>query len=67
MLKPEKFNLRQAWMALQEARRGNGISQHIYNRFAEASAMPLVGEPECNALRTYEDFARYHMKIWYTD
>lgn len=64
-MKPEKYNLRQAWSALKEARKGNVISQHIYNRFAQANAMPLVSEPECDTLRSYEDFTKYHVKIWY--
>jgi hypothetical protein len=66
-VKPEKYNLKKAWLALQEARRGNGISQHIYDRFAEANAMPLHDEVECQEIQTYYQFQAYHTKVWLMD
>lgn len=62
-MSPEKYNLKQAWSVLVEARKGNGISQHIYNRFADANAMPTVDDPECD-FKTYQEFVQYHTRIW---
>lgn len=67
MLKPQNMGLKQGWSALKEARKGNLISQNIYNRFAEVNAMPMIGEPECETLKSYEDFMKYHVRIWYMD
>lgn len=66
-MKPEKYNLKQSWAALVEARKGNGISQHIYNKFAVAHAMPLHDEPECQELKTYQQFVQYHTQVWFID
>lgn len=67
MLKPETMNLKQAWNALREARRGNGISQAIYRKWADRNAMPHDTEPECESLTSYGDFMKHHVKVWYTD
>jgi len=67
MLKPQNMGLKQGWAALKEARKGNVISQNIYNRFAEVNAFPLYGEPECDTLTDYHEFTKYHMKVWYMD
>lgn len=67
MLKPNRMSLKQGWSALKEARKGNVISQNIYNRFAEVHAMPMIGEPECETLTSYEDFMKYHVQVWYMD
>ena len=66
-MKPEKYTLRQGWSALKEARRGNTISQALYRKFADRNAMPHDDEPECDALKTYADFMRYHFKVWYLE
>ena len=66
-MKPEKYNLKQAWSALKEARKGNGISQSIYRKWADVNAMPHDTDPECETLRTYDDFTKYHVKVWYMD
>lgn len=65
MLKPQNMSLKQGWSALKEARKGNVISQNIYNRFAEVNAMPMLDEVECETLTSYEEFMKYHVKVWY--
>jgi hypothetical protein len=67
MLKPETMNLKQAWNALREAKKGNGISQAIYQKWAERNAMPIPGDPEIESLKTYEEFTKYHVKVWYME
>ena len=64
---PAKYNLKQAWNALREARKGNGISKAIYRTWAARNAMPYDTDPECKALQTYEQFTRHHVKVWYID
>jgi hypothetical protein len=66
-MNPAKYNLKKAWSSLVEARKGNSISQHIYNRFAEANAMPLHDEDACNEIKTYCQFKAYHTKVWLMD
>jgi hypothetical protein len=65
MLKPEKMSVKQGWCALKEARKGNAISQAIYRKWADCHAMPHDSDPECDTLKTYEDFTRHHVKVWY--
>lgn len=64
-MKPEKYNLKQAWNALREARRGNGISQAIYRKWCDYNAMPYDTDPECELLVSYEQFTKHHVKVWY--
>lgn len=66
-MKPEKYNLRQAWSALREARKGNGISQAIFRKWADVNAFPHDNEPECQEIATYEQFTRKHIQIWYSE
>jgi hypothetical protein len=64
-LKPADFSLMKAWAVLREARKNNnGLSAAIYNRFAEANAMPRVDDVKCDTLKSYNDFVKYHNSIW---
>lgn len=62
---PTKYSLKQAFSALREARKGNTISKAIYNRFAAAHAMPMVEDPECESIQTYQEFTKKHIEVWY--
>jgi len=65
MLKPEKYTLKQAFSSLKEARKGNGLARAIFRKWCDANAFPYEDEPECQAVKSYEDFTRLHIKIWY--
>jgi hypothetical protein len=64
---PAKFNLKQAFSALKEARKGNTISQAIYRKWADRNAMPHDNDPECGSIQTYQDFTKKHIEVWYFD
>jgi hypothetical protein len=64
-MNPEKYNLKQAWSALREARRGNGLSIAIFRKWCDAHAFPYENEPECQEIQNYEQFTRKHVQIWY--
>ena len=64
---PAKYNLKQAWNTLVEARKGNGISKAIYEKWACVNAMPLVGEDDLTEIKTYESFRKLHVQVWFIE
>lgn len=66
-MKPQNMSIKQGWSALKEARKGNGISQAIYNKFADVNAMPYINDPEMSSIKTYDDFRKYHTRVWLMD
>ena len=62
---PTKYSLKQAFSALREARRGNGLSQAIYRKWADRNAMPHDNDPECESIQTYQEFTKKHIAVWY--
>jgi hypothetical protein len=67
MLDPSKLNMKQAWNALVEARKGNTISQAIYRKWCDVAAMPYDTDPECASIKSYDDFNKHHTRVWFID
>ena len=63
----KEMNLKRAWSVLCEARKGNVISQGMWRQFADRNAMPLLDDPDCANLTSYEKLKAYHTKVWLMD